>query len=280
MTRRAAVTGASGYLGSTLVRALDGNGWRTIRLQRVPIASQDRRFVLGSPVGRAELEGVDLLVHAAYDMRLTREQDIWDINVRGTQMLLEAARDAGIARIIVLSSMSAFDGTTQIYGRAKLAIERIAFALGAAVVRPGLVVGPQPGGMAKTLARLVSLPLTPCVSGAGLQYPLRETDFVAAMLVLAEAAELPLSPLGLASARPVPFDELLRLIASGAGLHSPRLVPVPHQLVSGVLRAAEWLRLPIPIRSDSLLGLLRPAPSVPGVDDLKKLGVSASTIFS
>jgi hypothetical protein len=38
---------------------------------------------------------------------------------------------------------------------------------------------------------------------------------------------------------------------------------VPWRAVLAVLRLAEAARIPLPLRSDSLLGLVRPAPSVP-----------------
>ena len=57
------------------------------------------------------LRSADALIHAAYDLSLTSSADIWRVNVEGTRRLLEAAKDAAVGRIIVLSSMSAFAGT-------------------------------------------------------------------------------------------------------------------------------------------------------------------------
>ena len=58
--------------------------------------------------------------------------------------------------------------------------------------------------------------------------------------------------------------------SQGRTLHT---VAVPWQLVSGVLKAAEALHVPLPFRSDSILGLVRPAPEVPGAERLKQLGI-------
>ena len=41
----------------------------------------------------------------------------------------------------------------------------------------------------------------------------------------------------------------------------------------GALRAAELLPLRLPVRADSLLGLVRPAPHVPNVEVLEQLGI-------
>jgi hypothetical protein len=52
-----------------------------------------------------------------------------------------------------------------------------------------------------------------------------------------------------------------------------RAIPVPWQLVSGVLKTAEVLDVPLPFRSDSILGLVHPSAEVPGVERLKELGI-------
>ncbi len=50
----------------------------------------------------------------------------------------------------------------------KLAVERTALDLGCAVVRPGLVYGESPGGMAGTLRKISRLPLWPRFKSAKL----------------------------------------------------------------------------------------------------------------
>jgi hypothetical protein len=44
--------------------------------------------------------------------------------------------------------------------------------------------------------------------------------------------------------------------------------------VYGALRALELLPVALPVRADSLLGLVRPAPEVPNSDVLAQLGVA------
>ena len=99
------------------------------------------------------LRSADALIHAAYDLSLTSSADIWRVNVEGTRRLLEAAKDAAVDRIIVLSSMSAFEGTTQLYGRAKLDIEAMTTESGGCAVRPGLVYSERAGGMAGAMRK-------------------------------------------------------------------------------------------------------------------------------
>ena len=154
----AAVTGASGYLGSRICATLECRGWQVVRLVRSPGKGYGRAcaYDLGAPVSPEVcrlLDSTDVLVHAAYDLSLTRAVDIWRVNVEGTRRLLDAASNARVRRILVLSSMSAFEGTTQLYGRAKLDIETMTEQCGGCAVRPGLVYGEQSGGMAGALAQ-------------------------------------------------------------------------------------------------------------------------------
>lgn len=258
-----AVTGANGYLGGRIADGLAADGWDVLRLVRRPSSPDERSFDLNAPVDPATLGGVNVLVHCAYDFCALGLDDIWQSNVVGTWNLLQAARASGVGRLIALSTMSAYEGTRQIYGRVKLAIEAMTLGVGGIAVRPGLVVGARAGGMGGTLARLASLPVTPVPAGAGVQYPVHEEDLVAGICLLASVAEPPEAVVGLAHPGGVAFAELLGGIAAMTGRRPPRLVPIPARLVEGGIRIAERAGMALPLRSDSLAGLLSPAPFVP-----------------
>jgi nucleoside-diphosphate-sugar epimerase len=257
------ITGSYGYLGSVLREHLEDGGWETTALVRSP-RPDDRAvaWTLGEDVPAAALEGVDALVHCAYDLRLRTREDIWRVNVAGTARLLESARRAGVPRLLVLSSMSAYAGTTQLYGRAKLEIERQTLAAGGVAIRPGLVYGPRPGGMAGTLAKLTRLPVTPVLNGGARQFPVHQEDFARVVRTLLEAPTWTSEVFGVAQGQPISFLEVLQGLAALQN-RTCRFVTVPWQLVYGALRVAEAVRVPTPVRSDSVAGLVRPASVVP-----------------
>ncbi len=274
----AAVTGASGYLGSRICTTLESKGWQVISLVRCPSRSHGRAcaYDLAIPVSpevRELLHSADVLVHAAYDLSLTRSVDIWRVNVEGTRRLLDAAVDAGVRRTLVLSSMSAFEGTTQLYGRAKLDIEAMTVASGGCALRPGLVCGERPGGMAGALRKLTRLPIVPVVVGGVRQYIVREDDLMTVIAALAAALTLRSQTLSVAYPTPILFRDLLRAFAAQEGRRC-RLMPVPWQPIYYLLRIAEILRLQMPFRADSLLGLVHAAPGVSGGEALTGLGVT------
>jgi nucleoside-diphosphate-sugar epimerase len=274
----AAVTGASGYLGSQICDTLESRDWQVVRLARSPGRSHGQvlPYDLATPVTaqvREALRSANALIHAAYDLSLTSPADIWRVNVEGTRRLLKSAKEAAVGRIIVFSSMSAFAGTSQLYGRAKLDIEAMTIESGGCAVRPGLVYSGQAGGMAGAMRKLTILPIVPVIAGGAGVYTVREEDLMRAIALLASATTLEPGTISIAHPSRVTLLSLLRTFAAQENRRC-RFVPVPWQLVYWLLRSGELMRLHLPFRADSLLGLIHTAPSLAGGDQLARLGVT------
>lgn len=271
-TRVVAITGATGYVGSLLVDRFRRAGWEPVALCRRQPSDASltwRHFDLAEPITSSQLDGIDALIHCAYDMTARTPAEIWSRNVEPTGHLVRAAQGL-VPRTIVVSSMSAYDGTHQLYGSAKLAIERESLAAGAVVVRPGLVYGTGGGGMFGALMRLVRLPVVPVVSGH--QFTVHEDDLAGAMIALADSRDPWSEPICVAHPEAVSFKQILREIAREQG-RICRLVPVNWQLLYSMARLLERARLDLPVRADSLIGLVRPATSADTGGALRSLHV-------
>ncbi|HTR12901.1 MAG TPA: NAD(P)-dependent oxidoreductase [Roseiarcus sp.] len=107
------VTGGSGHLGEALMRTLKEAGRTAIGLDVLPgeftdaVGSiADRRFVARS------MEGVEVVLHAATLHKphvATHEREAFvEANVKGTLILLEEARRAGVRAFVLTSTTSAF----------------------------------------------------------------------------------------------------------------------------------------------------------------------------
>jgi nucleoside-diphosphate-sugar epimerase len=274
----AAVTGAGGYLGSQICLTLESKGWQVIRLTGSGVQRDGEvvRYKLAEPITQQvtqALRSADVLIHAAYDLSLTRAIDIWSVNVEGTLRLLRAANSVTTKRIVVLSSMSAFAGTSQLYGRAKLDIEAMTIEAGGCALRPGLVHSKRAGGMAGAIRKLTALPIVPVIGGDAGVYTVWEGDLMEAISMLASAKSLEPGTLSVAHPQRVTMATMLSVFAARENRRC-RLVPVPWRLPYWVLKGGELMSLQLPFRADSLLGLVRTAPCLVGQEQLARLGVT------
>jgi nucleoside-diphosphate-sugar epimerase len=269
------ITGATGYLGGVVRERLGASGWSCIDLVRRPRGPRARRYSFEEDLPSDLLDGLDVLVHCAYDMTARERDDIWRTNVDGTRRLLDAADWARVPRTIVLSSMSAYEGTEQLYGSAKLQIERDADEHGAVAIRPGLVYGPNAGGMAGAIASLTRLPVVPVFAARSHQFTVHEDDFASTVEALASADPTLLGrgAIGVANPIPVPFRQVVQGLGRMHG-RTCRTVAVDWRAAYVALRLAERVGLDLPFRSDSLLGLAAPAPDVPRLEVLDMLGIT------
>jgi nucleoside-diphosphate-sugar epimerase len=257
-----AITGASGYVGGCVASRLADAGWEVRALGR-PRSEQERsgfteaHFELGQPVAPQALAGADALVHLAYDFSLNRWIDIERVNVEGSRRLFAAAREAGVDRIVYMSSIAAFPTASSLYGRAKLASEQAALTAGAAIIRPGRVWGPRGAATFGALQRVVELPMVPLPVPRELELYLTHEDDLAALV----EGVLDRWPVGsgklyvAASADWIEFGQLLRSLALKAG-RRPRLVQLPWRPVRLGLRILEDIGAKPPFRSDGILSLV------------------------
>jgi nucleoside-diphosphate-sugar epimerase len=131
------LTGGSGDLGQTLVPKLLNKGDTPVILDvRAPRdLKQEGVFIEGSILDRSKLKelflGCDCIVHIAawhgiHEIRGEKNAyDFFDLNVRGTFEVFEAAVSLGINKIIYISTTSVDKPDTR-YGRSKILGERIA----------------------------------------------------------------------------------------------------------------------------------------------------------
>ncbi len=171
------VTGASGFLGSAVLRQALARGWRARALVR---PSSPRANLADLPVEvvqgdmrdpaavAAAMQGVRYLFHVAADYRLWAPdpEEIVRTNVDGTIAVMEAAQQAGVERVVYTSSVATLrvagaggpvDETAPLaaheaigaYKRSKVLAERVVErmvaerGLPAVIVNPSTPIGPR-----------------------------------------------------------------------------------------------------------------------------------------
>jgi dihydroflavonol-4-reductase len=173
----ALVTGATGFVGTAVTRALLARGKQVRVLSRPQsdqrnLADLEVEIATGDLTDRASLQrataGITELYHVAADYRLwvPRPEEMIATNVDGTRDLLRAAGEAGVSRIVYTSSVatlgiagggnsadettpSRLDDMISVYKRSKfLAEEEVRRLVGeeglpVVIVNPSTPVGPR-----------------------------------------------------------------------------------------------------------------------------------------
>lgn len=258
-----AITGSNGYVGGCIKSYFAAQGWEILELTRTPRpGTRGIPFQLGAEIAPQSLAGVSALVHCAYDFKPVKRDEIHAVNVTGAQKVMQAARTAGVEKIVCVSSISAFDGCRSLYGKAKLEIEKIALAQGALVLRPGLVYGSGPGGMfGKLTAQVRQSTVIPMIGdGSQIQFLVHQEDLAAFIERHASGGvKISTGILTAAHEQPWAFKQLLLEIARALN-KKPKFIPLPWRLVWLGLKAAETAGLRLNFRSDSLVSLMHQNP--------------------
>ena len=149
------------------------------------------------------------------------------------------------------------------YGKAKLAVEQEFLPQGVFCVRPGLLWSDESRGMFGKLTRAAgNLPFLPLVDGGEQKLALSQAEDLAVGVVdyCQSSAEPPLEAQITAYPELLTFRTILEGLARQAG-RNPRFISVPGWAPLAGLRGAEFFKIQLPFKSDSLLSLLHQNPS-------------------
>ncbi|MDB5448758.1 MAG: epimerase [Phenylobacterium sp.] len=232
MAPRVAVTGATGFLGRHLVRALAEAGWSVRALvRRDPVAAfgaTETEVVIGGLADAAAMArlcaGAEVLVHAAGLVKARSRAEFQAVNAEGARRAALAAEQAGVPRMVLVSSLAAREPQLSAYAASKAAGEAAAAeVLGErlAILRPPAIYGP---GDLETLAvfRLAACsPLLPTFDPRARIAMIHAAD--AARQIAAAAAGPPeRSPAALSDARPEGYGwrEIAEAAAEAVGRRS------------------------------------------------------------
>lgn len=239
---RIALTGATGYTGSRLLQALLARGDEVTALARAgaarPAVAGEVRWVggdLASGHGLDELvQAAQGVLHVAAVYRTAGHPDSYyrDVNVGGTERLLEAASRAGVGRFVHTSTVGVYGDVKRppadesspfapgdIYQQTKAEADALALGfyrrrgLPVAVVRPGAIYGPGETRLLKLFRAIAHKRYAIVGSGRSFYHPVFIDDLVQGFLLALERPEAVGEAFIVAGPRYVSQRELADLIA-------------------------------------------------------------------
>jgi len=163
------ITGGAGFLGVNLVRYLLERGHKVVSFDIAPFDYADSKdkitIITGDIRDKAALDramqGIEIVVHTAAALPLYTKEDIMSTDVDGTRNVLQAALDAGIERVVQISSTAVYgipdhhplkeeDRVHGVgpYGEAKVQAEEVCKefrtkGLCVPIIRPKSFIGPE-----------------------------------------------------------------------------------------------------------------------------------------
>ena len=251
MTRKIALTGATGFIGGNLVKRLAEAGWMIQALSR---PNSNRSYLAGLPIRWIEgdlsdldslrllVRNMDAVVHCAGAVRGASEKQFNRINAKGVARLVHAATEQHLRpRFLLISSLAAREPQLSPYASSKRQGEEI-LARGAgtmfwAAFRPSAVYGPGDREMLP-LFRWMARGIVPVLGSARNRFSLLYVDdLVEAILLWLERANRRAGIFELHDGRPSGYS-WQDVIDIAAHLRSrPVLrVPVPQVILKFVAR--------------------------------------------
>jgi nucleoside-diphosphate-sugar epimerase len=268
---RWAISGGAGFLGLHLARRLLAGGHEVRTLDLVPLDEPElergveelRGDVRNASDAAALAAGADVLVHAAAALPIQASRDaIRSVNVEGTATVLAAAAEAGVRRVVLVSSTAVY-GIPKVhpiheddplvgvgwYGESKIEAEEVTRDFGRrglefTIVRPKTFVGPERLGVFEILFDWIrdGRRIYMLGSGANRYQLLAVEDLVDAILLAAERPEAAGETVNVGATEFGTVRTDLQALVDHAG-SSSRLTPVPARPAEIALRALELLRV-------------------------------------
>jgi len=260
--RTVLLTGATGFLGGHVARALAREGWRVRAIARdlgraQRLAAEGGEFRPAELSRTADLEsaavGCEAIVHVAGLVKAQTLEDYREVNLRGTESLLRGASKAAPGALFLLVSSQAAAGPARDgrpvsendparpvswYGLSKREGEEAVARMWPGpwiVLRPAVVYGPEDRGLL-VLFRAAARGFLPAAGGRRLIQLIEAGDAAVAIARAASRRDLSGRTGFLADPAPIAIADFCRALARVPS-RRPLVVPIPDLSV----RIAGWL---------------------------------------
>ena len=277
------LTGATGNVGSALLRRLTADGQRVRCLVRDPRRLGPERVRVQIALGdlsdpgsfRNAMRGVKTVIHLAAAIRDQPRVSIEELNGVAVYRLVRAAERAGAERFVFFSVIGASQHAPMRFFRAKALAEQAVeeSSVPSTIFAPSIVYSPDDYWIG-LMERLTWLPAVP-ISGSGqARYqPIWAEDVVDCVMAALERDGDGASRYELAGPETLTYDDVARMVLRSLDRRR-RLLHVPLPLVHSGLRAVQAaMGAASPVTWDEVQLMEAAMTSATGTADAESLGV-------
>jgi len=286
--KQVTVFGGSGFVGRAIVRALAQEGYQVrVACRRIELAE---RIKTAGDVGQITILRTNLRIPASVAAAVSGSQAVINasgiafqrgrqryetVHVEGARAIAEAAKAAGVQRLVHISGIGADQrNSTNRFIRSKVDAEDaiVSGFANATMLRPSVVFGPE-DAMFNRMAQIArQAPFLPVVGdGSAKVQPVYVGDVGAAVVAVLERPDTAKSVFELGGPRVYTYREIAALVLREIDRHK-RVVGVPAGLMKIMGFFAEFLPVP-PLTHDQVDLLVTDNVARPGAPGLAELGI-------
>jgi NADH dehydrogenase len=260
---RIAITGGTGFVGRNLAARLDPTD--TVIVSRRTGADVNDVAALADAFA-----GCDAVAHCAGINREIGDQTFQRVHVEGTRAVIEAARRAGVKRIVMLSFLRARPGTRSGYHETKWAAEELIRHSGIehTILKSGMIYGPGDHMVDHVTRAVRSWPVFGTVGLHGRTVRPAPVDDAVDVLLAALEGRIPDETVAIMGVEELPLHAAVRRVAKVAG-RRPLFVPLPVWAIRALAQVTEWTMIvPLVAKAQALMlaeGVSEAAPPAPEV---------------
>lgn len=256
---KVAITGGSGFVGRALADRLE---------EPVVISRRSGTDITDVDALTAAFAGCDAVAHCGGINREIGDQTFRRVHVEGTAAVVEAARRAGVRRLVMVSFLRARPDCGSGYHESKWEAEEIVRGSGLphTILKSGMIYGPGDHMVDHVTRAVRTLPFFWTVGYRERTARPVPVEDAADVLVAALEGRIPEPTVAVMGADEVTLGEAIRRIARVAG-RRPAFLPVPTWVVRVLAQLTEWtMVVPLVAKAQARMlaeGVSEPAPWAP-----------------
>ncbi len=260
------VTGATGFIGSHIVRALRQDGLAVRALVRSPDKAKDLA-ALGVDIARGDIndavsverafQGVERVIHLVGIIQEGPGFTFRSIHVEGTRTVVTQAKKAGATQILYQSALGSRQHAASEYHKTKWEAEELVRMSGVphTILRPSLIYGPGDQFTIRLSEMIKLSPFLPVIgSGKSKVQPLYIDDLIACIRKAAREEGFLNKVFELGGPEQLTYEEVTKAIAGALGVKRP-MVHMPLLFIKTAAKVMETVLPKPPVTTDQLIML-------------------------